>query len=127
MDFGAARIARVHGFAMGDDHALELKVDSIARKSPSDPRPLIALGWCLRSREKYAEALPYLEEGLRLKPHYGEADARIMLAEVYERLGEIDKAAAFWRQVIGMKPMYPSREQPPRGRERCAKRGQSNI
>jgi len=79
---------------------------------PSDPRPLIALGWNLRLLGKFAEALPLIEKGLELKPHYGEADARFMLAEVYEHLGQIDKAATLWRQITGMDSMYPSYDRP---------------
>ncbi len=79
---------------------------------PSDPRPLIALGWSLRLGGRYAEAVKFLEEGLSLKPHYGEADARIMLAETYECLGEIDKAVTIWEHVISMDSMYPSYERP---------------
>jgi tetratricopeptide (TPR) repeat protein len=79
---------------------------------PSDPRPLISLGWTLRLLEKYAEAAESLEKGLELKPHYAEADGRLMLAEVYEQLGQINKAATLWRQIIGMDSMYPSYDEP---------------
>jgi tetratricopeptide (TPR) repeat protein len=79
---------------------------------PSDPRPLVGLGWTLRVLGKYKEAVPFFEKGLELKPHYGEADARFMLAEVYEQLGQINDAATLWRQIIGMDSMYPSYDQP---------------
>lgn len=79
---------------------------------PSDPRPLINLGWILHLLGKNAEAVPYFEKGLGLKPHYAEADARLMLAEVYEQLGKMDKAITLWRQIIGMDSMYPSYEHP---------------
>lgn len=79
---------------------------------PSDSRPLIALGWTLRLLGKYAEAAPFIENGLELKPHYGEADARFMLAEIYEHLGEINKAATLWRQIMTMDSTYPSYDKP---------------
>ena len=79
---------------------------------PSDPRPVLTLGWTLRLLGKYAEAVEALEKGLALKPHYGEADSRLMLAEVYEQLSQINKAATLWRQIIGMDSMYPSYDEP---------------
>ena len=66
----------------------------------------------MRLLGKYAEAVEFLVKGLELKPHYGEADARCMLAEVYEHLGQIDEAAALWRQILDMDSMYPSYDQP---------------
>ena len=79
---------------------------------PSDPRPILTLGWILTSLEQYPEAAELLEKGLELKPHYGEADSRLVLAEVYDHLGQVDKAVALWRQIIGMDSMYPSYGQP---------------
>jgi Flp pilus assembly protein TadD len=82
------------------------------RLLPEDPRPLISLGWNLRLLGRYAEAVSLIERGLELNPHYGAAEARLMLAETYEQLGRIDKAAAEWRKVISMDIMYPSYERP---------------
>jgi tetratricopeptide (TPR) repeat protein len=79
---------------------------------PGDPRPVIALGYYFLLVGKYNEAVHFLEEGLALKPHYGEADARFMLAEAFERLGQIPKAAVLWRQIIEMPSAYPSHDRP---------------
>src|ERR1700722_12898999 len=65
---------------------------------PGDPRPINLLGRALHLSGRSAEAVPFLEEGLMLKPDYAEADVRIVLAEALERLGQIDKAANLWRQ-----------------------------
>jgi tetratricopeptide (TPR) repeat protein len=91
---------------------------------PNDPRPSISLGQLMKSIGRYAEAVRLLEQGLRLKPHYGEADALCMLAESYEALGKIRKAAKLWRQVVKMKGFYPSHELPmEEARAKLAKHG----
>ena len=79
---------------------------------PGDVRPLMGLGKYLLFSEKYSEAAAALEEALSLNPHYGTADARFMLSEALEGLGQIDKAATLWREIIKMKPMYPSEDRP---------------
>jgi protein O-GlcNAc transferase len=96
------------------------------RLLPGDPRPLIALGWYLHLSGRSAEAVPFLEDGLRLKPHYTEADARYMLAEALEHLGQIDKAADLWRQILKMDSMYPSYDRPmEEAKKKLAKHGLS--
>ncbi len=82
------------------------------RLLPGDPRPLLSLGYFLVMSAQYAEAIPFFEEGLNLKPAYAEADARLGLAEAFEKLGQIEKAIALWRQIIKMEPSYPSDEWP---------------
>jgi hypothetical protein len=47
-----------------------------------------------------------------LKPHYAEADARLILAEAFESFGNVEQAAAQWRVVAQMQSSYPSRERP---------------
>jgi Flp pilus assembly protein TadD len=77
-----------------------------------DPRPLIALGGLQRLRGQYEEAIRSLETGLALRPHYAEADARLMLAEAFECADNIQQAVAQWRVVAQMDPSYPSDEKP---------------
>ncbi len=79
---------------------------------PGDPRPLLTLGYFLVMAAQYAEAIPFFEQGLKLKPHYAEADARLGLAEAFERLGQIEKATALWRQIVKMDPFFPSEDRP---------------
>jgi hypothetical protein len=47
-----------------------------------------------------------------LNPHYAEADARLFLAEAYEKAGDILHAKEQWTLVSGMKGSYPSYDQP---------------
>jgi tetratricopeptide (TPR) repeat protein len=77
-----------------------------------DPRPLIALGRLQGARGQSNEAIKSLEAGLALKPHYGEADARLFLADAFERSGNVEEAVAQWRAVAKMQPSYPSHERP---------------
>ena len=77
-----------------------------------DPRPLIALGRLQLSRGQYSEAIESLEAGLALKPHYAEADARLFLAEAFERSGSVEQAISQWQLVAQMQPLYPSHERP---------------
>lgn len=77
-----------------------------------DPRPLIALGEVQRRRGRYHVAISSLEAGLALKPHYAEADARLMLAEALVGAKRLKDAAAQWRVVVKMEPFYPSYEWP---------------
>ena len=88
---------------------------------PSDPRPVLALGFSLTRRRKFAEARTWLEKGVAMKPHYGMPDACCTLAETYAELGEIDQAIALWRQVLEMPSEYPSYELPREEAERKLK------
>jgi cytochrome c-type biogenesis protein CcmH/NrfG len=79
---------------------------------PDDPRPLIALGVLHTAGGHYEEAIRLLEAGLAMKPHYAEADARLFLADAFERSGAEEKAVAQWKIVLGMEPSYPSHDKP---------------
>lgn len=78
----------------------------------SDPRFHIAYGHCLQKLSHWGQSAAQLEHGLALKPHYGEADARLMLAESYLNAGKKAKAIEQWRVVERMSPAYPSYEAP---------------
>ncbi|TAL40202.1 MAG: tetratricopeptide repeat protein [Alphaproteobacteria bacterium] len=79
---------------------------------PGDPRPLMGLGFFLLKLRRYDEAVTILEEVVNLKSHYGEADARLALAEAYEGLGQLDKAAILWKHIVTMKAVHPSYNHP---------------
>ena len=79
---------------------------------PKDPRPKIALGILLTNLGHMKEAIVELERGVELKPHYAEADARLFLADAYEKAKQIENAMAQWRIVENMDPCYPSYDKP---------------
>ena len=74
----------------------------------TDPRFHIAYGYCLQRLGHWEQSIVQLEQGLALKPHYCESDARIMLAESYWAGGYKAKAIEQWRIVSATKPEYPS-------------------
>lgn len=83
-----------------------------------DPRPRIALGHLLASMGQLKGAIDELQLGLTLKPHYGEADARLLLAEAFEKSKELSKAVDQWKIVEQMEPFYPSHDKPMREAQR---------
>ena len=60
---------------------------------PNDPRPLIAFGGLQHRLGQYAKAIQSIQAGLALKPHYAEADARLMLAEAFASANNLTQAA----------------------------------
>jgi tetratricopeptide (TPR) repeat protein len=77
-----------------------------------DPRYFAAFGACLQRLGHWEQAARQLEQALDLKPHYGEADVRMLLAEAYLQLGHKSRAIAQWHRVIALPPVYPSHEAP---------------
>jgi len=75
---------------------------------PADPRPYIAFGWMLFKQGRLQPAIQLLTQGVELKPHYGEADARLMLALVLLAAGKKKRACQQLEIVAGMEPSYPS-------------------
>jgi tetratricopeptide (TPR) repeat protein len=96
------------GNLQGAADAYRRAIDLLA----GDPRPLIALGRLQSRRGQHEEAIRLLQDGIALKPHYAEADARLMLAEAFERADNIENAVAQWRIVVKMEPSYPSDGKP---------------
>ena len=97
------------------------------RLLPDDPRPLIALGRLQTTCGHYADAIRLLEEGIAMKPHYAEADARLFLADVLDRSGAVEEAIAQWQIVLCMKPSYPSRHLPmEEAKRKLNERGQNH-
>lgn len=75
-----------------------------------DPRFHIAFGLCLQRLGHWHESARQLQRGIDLKPHYGEADARLFLAESLLKAGQKKKAIEQWKFVAAMRPEYPSYE-----------------
>jgi tetratricopeptide (TPR) repeat protein len=80
--------------------------------NPSDPRYWISFGVCLSALCHWDQAVIALTRGIDLKPHYAEADARIMLADALCRAGRMRDARRQWTIVSQMEPGYPSDEAP---------------
>lgn len=78
-----------------------------------DPRFFIAYGVCLQNLGHWQESAKQLRRGIELKPHYGEGDARLLLAESLHRSGRLREAIGQWRLVAAMAPEYPSYEAVP--------------
>ncbi|MEY2430259.1 MAG: hypothetical protein QOJ40_3144 [Verrucomicrobiota bacterium] len=79
---------------------------------PMDSRPHLSLGTGLERVGRLDESVRSFRAGLALKPHYGEADSRMMLASVLKKLGRIDEAVVEWKGVAKMEGMYPSYDEP---------------
>jgi tetratricopeptide (TPR) repeat protein len=108
-----------HWFALacenGADHNQAVKSFRRAIQcDPKDPRPRIALGRLLQRMGHLKEAIAELKKGIALKPHYAEADARLFLAEAYEKAHDIAKARNQWKVVAEMESSYPSYDEPMR-------------
>jgi cytochrome c-type biogenesis protein CcmH/NrfG len=80
----------------------------------SDDRPVISLGVLLLRGGKPKDAIPWLERGVAMRPHYTEADTRMLLAEALEATGQLREAIVQWKTVVGMEPGYPSGDEPMR-------------
>ncbi len=78
----------------------------------TDPRFWIARGAVLLQLRHFDEATRCLRVGVDLKPHYGDADARLILADALWGAGRKVEAVAEWVTVSKMTPSYPSYEQP---------------
>ena len=73
-----------------------------------DPRHFIAYGVCLQRLSHWKQSIGPLQQGIALKPHYCEGDARLFLATAYFESGQKKKAIDQWRLVSQMEPEYPS-------------------
>ena len=78
----------------------------------TDPRFWIARGVALLQLQHFDEAARCLEVGVDLKPHYGEADARVFLADALWQAGRKAEAVVEWEKVARMAPSYPGYENP---------------
>jgi tetratricopeptide (TPR) repeat protein len=80
--------------------------------SGNDPRYWIACGECLLHLRHWREAVRALTRGIELDPAYGEADARLMLADALMGDGKPRQAVLQLRHVAAMDPTYPGYEAP---------------
>jgi tetratricopeptide (TPR) repeat protein len=99
---------------LGDYQEAAKAYKEAIRCDAKDPRPKISLGRLLTSMGQLNEAITELQQGLALKPHYGEPDARLFLAEAYEKAHDLIKATEQWEIIEKMDPSYPSNDEPMR-------------
>ena len=78
----------------------------------SDPRFWISRGVALLQLRHFGEAARCLRAGVDLKPHYGEADARVFLADALWQAGRQKEAEDEWLTVSKMTPTYPGYDNP---------------
>jgi tetratricopeptide (TPR) repeat protein len=77
-----------------------------AELAPDDPRIHISMGRCLSKMSRFSEAIASFKEGIRLKPVYGEMDARMLLAEALRDNGQLPEAVKELRTVAAMQPVW---------------------
>jgi len=83
-----------------------------AQLDDQDARSFIWLGQCLAEMGCLADAIRNYRTGIALKPHYAEADARLMLADALEQSGKIQEAVSEWKIVSEMEGFYASGDKP---------------
>ncbi len=79
---------------------------------PADARARIGFGRLLSELGHHKRAIAELKRGLALKPHYGEADARLFLAEAYQKIGNRRAAQRELTRVAALPGEYPSYDEP---------------
>src|SRR5262249_19567905 len=98
--------------ALGDEDRAARAWQAAHKLDPKDARCVISLGR-LRSRQgRFKEAIRLLEQGIALKPHYGFADAKLMLADALRGAKRMKQAKQQWQEVLELEPMYPSYDEP---------------
>ena len=96
----------------GDLGAALKKYAEATRRDEKDPRYWIARGVASLQLGHHREAVRCLREGIKRKPHYGEADARSFLADALWASGKKSEAQREWQHISKMKPSYPGRDVP---------------
>src|SRR5512139_2086526 len=96
----------------GDVAKAMLHFKAASALAPEDPRYWVWYGDCLMKLQHWGEAVRVLRTGVDLKPAYGEADARLMLAQALLKHGDKNDAVAQLKLVAAMEPTYPSHETP---------------
>ena len=99
--------------AAGGDHAAAIQhLKRATELDGADARCWISLGASLIQLRHWAQAVAALRRGVDLRPHYAEADARLMLADALIGAGQHVAARAQLELVASMQPFYPSYDRP---------------
>jgi tetratricopeptide (TPR) repeat protein len=91
---------------------------------PENGAYLDSLGWVLFKREKYEEALPYLEKAVKNSPGAGDETLWEHLAEVCDRLQQPARALESWKKALeyAEKAQFPDKKLIERVKEKIASR-----
>jgi len=89
---------------------------------PENGAYLDSLGWVLFKREKYDEALPYLEKAVKNSPGAGDETLWEHLGDVHDRLKQSSQALDAWKQALDFsaKAQYPDQKLIDRVKEKVA-------
>lgn len=89
---------------------------------PENGAYLDSLGWVLFKREKYDEALPYLEQAVKNSPGAGDETLYEHLGDVLERLQQKPKALGAWKKSLeyAEKAQHPDQKLIDRVKEKVA-------
>ena len=103
------------------------QAESMIRKAlaaePDNGAYLDSLGWVLFKRDKFEEALPYLEKAVKNSPGAGDETLWEHLADVQERLKQPAQALENWKKSLDFaeKATYPDEKLIERVKEKIAK------
>lgn len=112
-DAAEAAFSKAHALReAGDLAAASVEFARATKLDGADPRYWISRGVTLLQLRHFGEAARCLRTGLDLKPHYGEADARVFLGDALWLAGKRKEAQMEWRTVSKMAPSYPGHDNP---------------
>ena len=115
MDANAAEAAFQRGVSLqesGDLHGAATEFARATDLDRSDSRFWIARGVAIMEVRHFEEAVRCLKAGVDLKPHYGEADARLRLGDALWLAGQRREPEGQWLAASKMEPMYPGYSNP---------------
>ncbi len=90
-------------FQRNRDYRSEFAIwQDTAAKCPNNPRAYNALGNLLIAEKKYQEALPLVQQALRIKPNYPEANCNMGL--ILAQTGKVADAISHFNEALSLNP-----------------------
>lgn len=89
-----------------------LRREDLRLNLPQQFADVVRRALALIEHHRWSEAVKALQRGVDLKPHYGEADARLFLGEALLASGDRSRAREQFERVVRMEPSYPSHNRP---------------
>ena len=80
--------------------------EDCVKKSPQKARPRLMLGWLYTTKNRFAEALPYLEKAVDKDPK--NSIGLYHLGLTLDRLGRTDEAMVMYQKTLAVDPAYAS-------------------